>query len=357
LLTIGRDPSCDLVVEPLVVSGRHARLLRSGSLLVIEDLRSSNGTFVNGRRVNDPTPVKPGDLIGLGAHTMRLVDGEAPPAFAVETSSNAVDAKTSGARGATARGPIRLVLLAAFAIQPPLVALTILVLVAYLGPAGQEAGARSVLVGSLFGLSLGAVWLGLVASTAHYLDRSAAGSARHGSSPGELSTTLALGAGSLLLGCGVTFGLVSMRVNLAGDWFSTIALMSLTALAGFSVGRVLIGMTGRLTVATALGLGLFLLMLGPGGPRWPLPALNSILQGVSAALPSRWAFEGLLLLNDSTAAEATAAAEDLAEPYFPAETERMGVTACVSALALMVVGLVLLDVVISLSARERRAGA
>jgi hypothetical protein len=65
---------------------------------------------------------------------------------------------------------------------------------------------------------------------------------------------------------------------------------------------------------------------------------------VAAALPSRWAFEGLLLLEaDGRPAPAPAVlpapVDDLAEPYFPAETERMGVEADATALGATAVGL------------------
>ena len=72
-MIVGRDPSCDQVVDLPVVSGRHARLARSGDLIVIEDLGSSNGTYVNGQRVDRPLVVAAGDRIRLGTHTLALV--------------------------------------------------------------------------------------------------------------------------------------------------------------------------------------------------------------------------------------------------------------------------------------------
>ncbi len=74
-IVVGRDAGCDRVIHVLTVSGRHARLRRQDGRIVIEDLGSSNGTFVNGRRIDGPTDVRPGDLIGLGSHTVVLSTG------------------------------------------------------------------------------------------------------------------------------------------------------------------------------------------------------------------------------------------------------------------------------------------
>lgn len=66
-LVMGRSAACDLRLDYPMVSARHARLTIRNGDLTITDLGSSNGTFVNGRRIHRPTPVKPGDQIGLAA--------------------------------------------------------------------------------------------------------------------------------------------------------------------------------------------------------------------------------------------------------------------------------------------------
>ncbi|QDV32585.1 FHA domain-containing protein [Tautonia plasticadhaerens] len=63
---IGADPGCDLVVDRPTVSGRHCRLERIGGGYRVEDLGSTNGTFVNGRLINRLTPVSMPDAITLG---------------------------------------------------------------------------------------------------------------------------------------------------------------------------------------------------------------------------------------------------------------------------------------------------
>jgi ABC-type multidrug transport system ATPase subunit len=63
---IGGDPTCDIVVDLPTVSARHCRLTRLEEGFVVEDLRSTNGTFVNGVRIEGPTRVTKADAITLG---------------------------------------------------------------------------------------------------------------------------------------------------------------------------------------------------------------------------------------------------------------------------------------------------
>lgn len=67
-MTLGRDALNEIVLPDPEVSRRHAQVIVAddGSHLLIEDLGSTNGTFVNGRRVTKPTPVEDGDTVELG---------------------------------------------------------------------------------------------------------------------------------------------------------------------------------------------------------------------------------------------------------------------------------------------------
>jgi len=69
--TIGRDPANDIVLEDTTVSRRHAQIERQDGDVVLTDLGSSNGTFVNGRRVQQ-APLRPGDEVVIGGCTFRL---------------------------------------------------------------------------------------------------------------------------------------------------------------------------------------------------------------------------------------------------------------------------------------------
>jgi ABC-type multidrug transport system ATPase subunit len=65
-IVIGRDPSTDLAIPSPSVSRRHARLIREGGGYALEDLGSSNGTFLNGKRLAGRHTLKSGDEIRLG---------------------------------------------------------------------------------------------------------------------------------------------------------------------------------------------------------------------------------------------------------------------------------------------------
>jgi hypothetical protein len=70
-VAIGRQDG-DLVVEDPEVSRRHAVLRRSGGSVVVEDLDSTNGTFVNGERIRSPITVGPGDQVRVGGTTLEI---------------------------------------------------------------------------------------------------------------------------------------------------------------------------------------------------------------------------------------------------------------------------------------------
>ncbi len=65
-LVIGRDRSATLVLADPEVSRRHARLENQNGVVFVRDLESSNGTFLNGRRIRSAIEVREGDLIDVG---------------------------------------------------------------------------------------------------------------------------------------------------------------------------------------------------------------------------------------------------------------------------------------------------
>jgi pSer/pThr/pTyr-binding forkhead associated (FHA) protein len=65
-LTIGRAPGCAILIDDGFVSQLHARVYFSGDQLVVEDLGSTNGTVVNGHRIESPTVIDRGDVVGIG---------------------------------------------------------------------------------------------------------------------------------------------------------------------------------------------------------------------------------------------------------------------------------------------------
>ena len=79
--TIGRDEGADVQLPDKTISRRHAALRIEGETAVVEDLGSSNGTFVNGTRVDDPRRLREGDSLQLGATILevRSARGETAP--------------------------------------------------------------------------------------------------------------------------------------------------------------------------------------------------------------------------------------------------------------------------------------
>ena len=65
-LFVGRDLNNDIVINDPEVSRRHARFFLQGTFYVLEDLGSTNGTFINGQRLAAPYPLRPGDVITFG---------------------------------------------------------------------------------------------------------------------------------------------------------------------------------------------------------------------------------------------------------------------------------------------------
>src|SRR5512132_3577757 len=95
-INVGRVQGNDLVLPKGNVSKRHARLLYRDGRFIVTDLKSTNGTYVNGRKIAQATIVREGDKIYVGDFVLRF---EAAPgvALAPESAANA-----PGPRDATA---------------------------------------------------------------------------------------------------------------------------------------------------------------------------------------------------------------------------------------------------------------
>ena len=64
--TVGRAPGCAIVLGGDYVSAHHARLFERGGRVWVEDLGSTNGTLLNGRRVRRPAAMRAGDRLKIG---------------------------------------------------------------------------------------------------------------------------------------------------------------------------------------------------------------------------------------------------------------------------------------------------
>jgi predicted component of type VI protein secretion system len=68
-MKIGRKPGCDVVLDNLAVSGEHANIFTIGDDSFIQDLNSTNGTFINNKRITKHH-LHSGDQVVIGKHTL-----------------------------------------------------------------------------------------------------------------------------------------------------------------------------------------------------------------------------------------------------------------------------------------------
>jgi pSer/pThr/pTyr-binding forkhead associated (FHA) protein len=69
-ISVGRDPSCDILLSDDTISSRHAKIYFRNSLWWIEDLLSTNGTYLNEERLETPTILISGDEIRIGTSAL-----------------------------------------------------------------------------------------------------------------------------------------------------------------------------------------------------------------------------------------------------------------------------------------------
>ena len=89
-ITIGRVQGNDIVLPKSNISKRHARIVKSGNNFVVIDAKSTNGTYINGKRINAPHDLRAGDKIFVGDFTMEL--------RATEESASAKSSKAASER-------------------------------------------------------------------------------------------------------------------------------------------------------------------------------------------------------------------------------------------------------------------
>lgn len=72
VVMIGRGADCQLLLHDDYVSTRHARVVNNGNGCYVEDLGSTNGTYVNGQRISAPTTVSLADSVRIGKTVLKL---------------------------------------------------------------------------------------------------------------------------------------------------------------------------------------------------------------------------------------------------------------------------------------------
>lgn len=71
-LVIGRAEKCHIVLDDTYVSQMHARFFARGESYMVEDLGSTNGTYLNRRRITSPVEVSRGDQVKIGKTVLEL---------------------------------------------------------------------------------------------------------------------------------------------------------------------------------------------------------------------------------------------------------------------------------------------
>ncbi|MEN1728211.1 MAG: EAL domain-containing protein [Pseudomonadota bacterium] len=86
--TVGRHPDCNVQLNVERISRIHARFELINGQLMVEDLGSTNGTFINHRRIEEQSAVKTGDVVHMADHEFRLMREQVDTEPMAETSSS-----------------------------------------------------------------------------------------------------------------------------------------------------------------------------------------------------------------------------------------------------------------------------
>lgn len=117
-VTIGRVQGNDIILPKGNVSKRHSRIVLKDNRFIVVDLKSTNGTYVNGRKITSPLVVKPGDKIYIGDFIL-TVDENAGAGVGSEGAVSSPAAAPSGRQSAPPPAPSRAAPPAASAPPPP----------------------------------------------------------------------------------------------------------------------------------------------------------------------------------------------------------------------------------------------
>jgi hypothetical protein len=75
-VTIGRDPTAEILINDAEISRHHAAIKASPEGYLIEDLGSTNGTIINGQRIVGPHVLREGEMINLGEHIALIFEAQ-----------------------------------------------------------------------------------------------------------------------------------------------------------------------------------------------------------------------------------------------------------------------------------------
>jgi len=348
-MVIGRGAGCDHVFDLPMVSSRHARIFRSGGQIWIEDLKSSNGTFVNDKRIDAATLIQPGDSLAMGSFKFVLDKESWKPLEVVERSTSPV-ALTAEAPAFPAPGKPQTdsqstqpaeTANGSFRDRWAIAALLAQALPAALAIAALSSSSRPAV---LYGLGVAATWFGLSNGLA---SRGVKAMLEQYGWKGSALTLARYSAFVILClaQCLIVWILAPSIGGGRNPGILALGILGLTSLVGLALGLVILKLFPRLSIVWASGGFILMLLCLLSGLSPRLDEQPAAVRPLSGLLPSRWAFESLLLLEErqpgpeSDAAVTQSGLPEPAATYFPIASERMGLTADVLALCLMLIGL------------------
>jgi hypothetical protein len=325
---------------------------------LIEDLGSSNGTFLNSVdvRVTRFTPLSRSDTVYFGSLAVpaaQLLAGllaPAVPAAAHSLPPQRSERPSPPVVPLAARTVLERNRWLMFAVAQAL-ALALLILLI----SGRQAGARvtganwvivwQAIAATVSALSVAALWLGCSVAVAALA--SGLWPAHHPPSdakplPVTIASRLAVLIAACAGGCVLLLAIVYWGAALKGSGLAIWGLLALASTIGLLLGLVLSIVVKNWHAVAAALLGFVALFIALGGWLWPLSGQSSLMTVATAVSPVRWAFEGILLLElpaQTLPAEAVETDRDSADAFFPADSVRMGPGADATALVFMVVGL------------------
>jgi pSer/pThr/pTyr-binding forkhead associated (FHA) protein len=86
--TIGRSPYCSVQLMSLQASREHAAIAVAGDTATLTDLNSRNGTFLNGRKIQEPSRLLVGDKVAIGGLELIVYESASIPDSAANTQEN-----------------------------------------------------------------------------------------------------------------------------------------------------------------------------------------------------------------------------------------------------------------------------
>jgi pSer/pThr/pTyr-binding forkhead associated (FHA) protein len=115
-VVIGRDETADLVIDDTQASRRHARIEPTGNGAIVEDMNSTNGTFINDNELHGRAELGPDDELLIGVTVLQVRTSQAveaqpsavravPPAFSTPESRPTFTDAVNGGNGGTTAAP------------------------------------------------------------------------------------------------------------------------------------------------------------------------------------------------------------------------------------------------------------